>query len=235
MTNKTNEQLQQQINAFWNQRGLAVQTGGTVQQREREHQVWLESLRGLLPPPPADVIDVGTGLGFLALLIAELGHRVTGYDLSQARLDGAEQLAAGVANPPIFSLGDAIAPPAPASSVDVVANRNVLWTLLDPELAFRNWYALLRPGGRVLAVHGVPRDEDPRRGTALFEEHYTDEVLDRLPHLRRLPTLEPAAQWARDTGYLDVEVVHLEQLERHARDEHKSDYTWLALTAVRPE
>jgi hypothetical protein len=38
---------------------------------------------GSVPPATADVLDVGTGTGFLALLPVELGHRVTGSDLSQ--------------------------------------------------------------------------------------------------------------------------------------------------------
>src|SRR5207249_11912303 len=41
----------------------------------------------------------------------------------------------------------------PPASVDVVSNRNVTWTLLDPRRALRNWYTLLKPGGRILAVH----------------------------------------------------------------------------------
>ncbi len=45
-----------------------------------------------------------------------------------------------------------MAPPLQPASVDVVSNRNVIWTLLDPRKAFRNWFALLRPGGRILAV-----------------------------------------------------------------------------------
>jgi SAM-dependent methyltransferase len=234
MTARTNQQLQEQINAFWDTRGLSTQPCGGSAHKQREHDVWLEAVRGLLPPPPADIVDVGTGLGFLAILMAELGHRVTGCDLSRARLDGAERLAADAPNPPVFQIGDAVAPQLLASSLDVVANRNLLWTLLDPALAFRSWYALLRPGGRVLAIHGVPHGEDPRKGTPTFEKHYTAEVLDRLPRLRRLPTLEPAAQWAHAAGYVDIEVVHLEGLERYALEEQNSDYTWLALKAFRP-
>jgi protein-L-isoaspartate O-methyltransferase len=46
----------------------------------------MDALRPLLPPPPADILDVGTGTGFLALLLAELGHRVSGIDLSEGML-----------------------------------------------------------------------------------------------------------------------------------------------------
>jgi hypothetical protein len=45
----------------------------------------------------------------------------------------------------VFGSDDAMAPPLEPASVDAVASRNVLWTLLEPELAFRNWFAVLRP------------------------------------------------------------------------------------------
>ncbi len=40
--------------------------------------------RRLLPPAPASVLDCGAGTGFLSLMAARLGHRVTALDLSLA-------------------------------------------------------------------------------------------------------------------------------------------------------
>jgi ubiquinone/menaquinone biosynthesis C-methylase UbiE len=47
----------------------------------------LETLRSLLPPALAEVLDVGTGTGFLALLLAELRYRVVGIDLAPDMLE----------------------------------------------------------------------------------------------------------------------------------------------------
>ena len=54
-----------------------------------EAAAWRRALEFMLPDPVARVLDVGTGTGSLALLIAELGHTVTGLDLSDGMLDRA--------------------------------------------------------------------------------------------------------------------------------------------------
>jgi SAM-dependent methyltransferase len=71
-------ELQQRINQFWNERAAGAQVPAhhaIVDDKQR--QAWLDALAPLLPPEPADVLDVGTGTGFLAFLLADLGHRVT--------------------------------------------------------------------------------------------------------------------------------------------------------------
>ncbi len=47
---------------------------------------WTAALEALLPPPPAHVLDCGAGTGFLSLIAARLGHRVTALDLSAQML-----------------------------------------------------------------------------------------------------------------------------------------------------
>ena len=47
---------------------------------------WTAALEALLPPPPARVLDCGAGTGFLSLIAARLGHRVTALDLSPQML-----------------------------------------------------------------------------------------------------------------------------------------------------
>src|SRR5262245_7289829 len=118
--------------AFWDLRSATYDDSpGHAVQSEAEHRAWLAALGGLLPPPPADVLDAGTGTGFLALLLAELGHRVTGVDLSAGMLSKAREKAAGLGPgtvPPTFRVGDAVDPPLAPTSVDAVVSRHVLWT-----------------------------------------------------------------------------------------------------------
>ena len=235
--NEQTGEMRQHIKEFWDRRGAMDSEAEPVLKlrNEQERQVWLETLRGLLPTPPADLVDLGTGTGFLALLFADLGHRSTGVDLSDGMLAAARSRISTATQSPEFVIGDAAEPPLAPSSWDVVANRNMLWSLLEPTKAFRNWWKLLRPGGRVLVIHGVATGTDPRTGrdSIGFKQAYTDEVFEKLPGMRNTPTVEPAVKLAEATGFVDIEVARLEAIERF-EVEHGREWTWLAMTAVRP-
>jgi SAM-dependent methyltransferase len=164
------DRTQERINTYWNFRSATYDGSGTdALLNDAKRPIWRETLLGLLPPAPVDVLDVGTGTGFLALLLADLGYRVTGVDLSEGMLVRAREHAAqlsAAAPKPTFRVGDAIDPPVPPSSVDVVISRHVLWTLTDPVRAVKNWARLVRPGGRVIAIDGIWGLDANKPGTA---------------------------------------------------------------------
>jgi SAM-dependent methyltransferase len=238
---ETQADLQAQINTYWNWRSGAGEPAAMVVHTDRERDVWQAALARFLPPPPAHVVDVGTGQGFLALLFADMGYRVTGFDLSDGMISVARGNAEGMANPPDFRLGDAMDPPLDASSVDVLTNRNVLWTLLDPARAFRNWFGVLRPGGRLLVLHGVPTPQEattePNLGQkARSDAAYSDALQQQLPGIRNRPTLDPVLGHVPAAGFIDVNVTRLEAIEEFERSERQPprDRIWLALIATRP-
>lgn len=142
--------LQDAIDEYWTDRAPAYDD---YQQRPERREVdaatWARIWSDALPPAPADVLDVGTGSGHVACLLATLGHRVTGIDLAEGMLARAREHAAVLANPPRILRGDAVAPDLPPGSFDAVTGRYVMWTLRDPETAVRNWVRMLRPGGVV--------------------------------------------------------------------------------------
>jgi 2-polyprenyl-3-methyl-5-hydroxy-6-metoxy-1,4-benzoquinol methylase len=79
MTQATGHALQDRLNEFWSWRGHSGQPGDLAIRNDDELGVWMGVLQPLLPAAPADVVDLGTGQGFLALVMAALGHRVRGY------------------------------------------------------------------------------------------------------------------------------------------------------------
>jgi SAM-dependent methyltransferase len=231
---QTSGALQDRINEFWSWRGQSGRPGDLAIRNDDELKVWMRVLQPLLPPAPADVVDLGTGQGFVALVMAALGHRVRGYDLAQGQLERAREYAAASTNPPVFALGDAAAPPLEPESVDVIANRDVLWTLLNPGQAFANWRAALRPGGRLLVFHGVTlssttQPETQSRGDQL----YSGDVAEQLLPLRHQPTLDPALPVAREAGFVDAQVTRLEAIEQFVKGFENKDMVWLVLTATK--
>jgi SAM-dependent methyltransferase len=210
---------QRRITAFWNTVAPNYETPDNVAPAGTAgYAKWVEALRSVLPTSPARVLDVGTGTGFVARIAAELGHRVTAIDLSEGMLDVSSARDRGLAI--TFAVGDAVDPPFPAGSFDVVVSRSVLWTLRQPELAFRNWYELLTPGGRMVAIYGLsaaaeseppPDAKDSGHEPALFERHYTPETREELTamYLTGHESLVTAADAA---GFRDVAVIPLEMV-----------------------
>src|SRR5262249_2284716 len=131
---------------------------------EAERHAWCALLARLLPPPPARVLDVGTGTGFLAFRVAELGHDVVGVDLSQEMLGvarAAPTAATAATDDPShgtlrFVDGDADLGTVEAlGPFDAVVCRHLLWTLPNPEATLRRWRDVLVPGGVAVAVDGT--------------------------------------------------------------------------------
>lgn len=146
-------ELKTEIAEYWDRRSDDFETAQGVRNR-RQKRAWLELLARLAGEPPRAVLDVGTGTGFLALLLAELGHDCRGIDLSPEMIERARRYAAERGVDAELELGDAEDLPAADASYDLVINRNALWTLPDPERAVREWRRVLKPGGTLAVIDG---------------------------------------------------------------------------------
>jgi ubiquinone/menaquinone biosynthesis C-methylase UbiE len=195
-----------------------------------EKRAWSALLSELLAPvPPARVLDVGCGSGFLALLLAEAGHAVVGLDLSAGMLAVARREAGrrGLELPLVRA--DAERPPAAAARFDAVVCRHLLWTLTDPLLAVRAWSALLVPGGRIFAIDAFwPSAPLSRRISGCAGRllgrltrgngggGYPAELAERLP-LHHLPGPGPVREVFLQAGLADVSVRPLTEIDRVER------------------
>lgn len=200
------DDVQQAITSFWNVVAPGYDGPDNVAAPgSADYLAWQEEIRALLPEPPGDVLDVGTGTGFAARIAAGAGHRVTGADLSEGMLDRARAAAGGAVT---YRIGDAVAPPFPPGSFDAVMSRCVLWTLREPGRAFRNWHTVLRPAGRVVVIYGLadrPEPEPTEQRTGLYYRTYTDEVRAALSAIQ-LDDHGPLIGLAEAAGFSDVTV-----------------------------
>ncbi|WP_244928119.1 class I SAM-dependent methyltransferase [Nocardioides sp. W7] len=205
--------VQQVMNEYWSVRsGPYDDYQQRADRRDDDLAAWREVYAAALGESPLDVLDVGTGSGYVACVLADLGHRVTGVDLAEGMLERARAHADRMASPPAFLLGDAVAPPFPAASFDAVVNRYVAWTLREPDTALANWMTLLRPGGTLAVVDSNWFADGLHVGASdAFLRSYDEHVRQALP-LAEAASIEPVAERVRAAGFVDVEVVELIRL-----------------------
>ncbi len=147
--------LKEQIRKRWNEAAEDFDDlPGHGLRTMQEKQTWMSLLQKTLGPKPLKILDVGTGTGVIALLLTEMGHNVTGIDLSEDMLARAREKARKANMPVEFLEGDAENVPFPDKTFEAVINRHVLWTLPNPEKAVSEWIRVLKPGGCLVIIDG---------------------------------------------------------------------------------
>lgn len=151
-----NYSLKDRICEYWTIRSETFDEGsGHGMRSDAEFRAWIDALRPHLGDErDRHVLELGSGTGQITGVLLALGCRVTAVDLSQAMIDkaAAKHRAAGARVS--FHLADAENTMMPDGRFDVVVSRHLVWTLLDPEAAFADWYRALKPGGRAVIVDG---------------------------------------------------------------------------------
>jgi ubiquinone/menaquinone biosynthesis C-methylase UbiE len=138
---------------------------------------WKEVLKDLLGAETRRVLDLGTGTGFLAKMTAELGYITTGVDLSRNMLDilrtEIEQrgLTIKLVEAPVENL------PFLDCSFDALITCRLVWTLVDPQVAFTEWRRVLKSGGKVINFIRIREEEDP----GMLKEVYGEAIDKSLP------------------------------------------------------
>lgn len=143
-------QIEQRVKNYWTARSHDF---GTVRKNELESDMgkrWLEEIEHHLPKGKLDILDVGTGTGFFAILLARLGHRVTGIDLTPAMIAESRALAGSMGLDIDFRQMNAQELSFEEERFDVVISRNLTWTLPEPQKAYSQWYRVLKKGGVLL-------------------------------------------------------------------------------------
>ena len=194
------EDIKNEMEAYWTRR---VKNFSALREREfvgEKHEQWLTELKKHIPmETPLDILDIGTGTGFFAFLLAENGHRMTGIDLTPDMIREAKEMAARHRFPIHFFIMDAESPDFPPHSFDAIVTRKLTWTLPHLPAAYQAWHRLLKPGGILLNF-----DADYCRETAAYDrlsQHAHQDVdaalmqeYEKMKNILR-PTQMPRPHW----------------------------------------
>ena len=141
-------EIKERIKNYWNKRCEAFTNLRISELNSEQRDLWLNIISSKLDnTKKLDILDIGTGSGFLAILMASLDHNVTGIDLSPHMIDSAKNLSKNLGYNINFKTMDAENLDFPNESFDVILSRNLTWTLPNVENAYTQWYRVLRPNG----------------------------------------------------------------------------------------
>lgn len=149
-----NFDLKEEIRDYWSKRSETFDLAfGHKIAPGPEADAWQAPIKAVLGDAPKRVLELACGTGEVTRLIHDLGHDVTALDFSEAMLAVARSKHAGKKDLR-FILADAENTMEPDGAYDAIICRHLVWTLTRPEETFREWFRVLRPGGRLLIFDG---------------------------------------------------------------------------------
>lgn len=147
--------IEEKVVDYWTKR---VADFSDVREHELDSELsreWVDDIMSYISPLMEDgqnlkVLDVGTGVGYFAILLYGKGLSVTGIDITPDMIERAEVLADRYGADVNFKVMDAMNLEYEDASFDVVITRNLTWTLPDVDMAYKEWHRVLKKGGVLL-------------------------------------------------------------------------------------
>ncbi|WP_392565299.1 class I SAM-dependent methyltransferase [Utexia brackfieldae] len=149
--NNQQDDILDSVTDYWHNRAQGYSESNIAELNSDKRQIWLNAILSLAPQDPhLNVLDIGTGPGFFAIILALAGHRVTAVDATTAMLEQARTNALQQQANIEFVQSDVHHLPFIDEQFDLIVCRNVTWNLQDPVQAYQEWYRVLKPGGRLV-------------------------------------------------------------------------------------
>lgn len=140
--------LCERIETYWDERSNKFNNIRIQELNSSNYIAWQTLIQEHLPSHTnLNIIDIGTGTGFFAILLARMGHTVIGIDSSAKMIEYAKNNAAYYGCNIKFYKMNAQAPTFNDATFDLVISRNLTWTLPDAKKAYEEWFRILRTNG----------------------------------------------------------------------------------------
>lgn len=182
--------------------------------------VWKKYLEEILGADKNKVVlDMGAGTGFLANMTAELGYTSIGVDISRKMLEYAVDHADKKKVSAAYMYGSILDLPFMDNTADYVINARVLWTLVEPDKAIKEWARVIKPGGSIYCFNRMKEDE----GITVYKKDFYDnkEVDDKL--VVQGAKMDELKNLMERNGLVNVRI---EQLPDTYKDEALKDMDW---------
>lgn len=191
--------LNHDVQRYWTHRAVDYSQLNAAELVSAKRTLWLKKIQEYAPAKPImKVLDIGTGPGFFAVMLAQAGHRVTAVDMTEAMLAQARGNAAHYGVQVDFVSADVHTLPFDDHQFDLIVTRNVTWNLTFPLQAYQEWYRVLASGGRLLNF-------DANWYLQLFDEKSRQGYLEDRANARYL---------GLDDHYVNTDTVAMEAIAR---------------------
>lgn len=188
-TNDLND-LEKRIENYWDKRSTDFSRVRRIELAGENGRAWLSLIQRHLPSTtePLKILDVGTGAGFFAILLADCGHHVTGIDMSLKMIHEAKKNMLEFGDRADFIKMNAQDLRFDDETFDVVISRNLTWTLPDAMQAYHEWHRVLKSGGILMNFDSDYGDKNFTNEQTCTKANVDDDMLiecnDIKEHLR---------------------------------------------------
>jgi 2-polyprenyl-3-methyl-5-hydroxy-6-metoxy-1,4-benzoquinol methylase len=217
------------IKEYWEERSSGFTILRKAELNSNKYIRWKEEIKKKLPIAGLNILDVGCGCGFFSILLAELGHQVTGIDITQSMIEQGKLMLHGASEKINLLTMDAEKLTFDKESFDVVIARNVTWNLTNPKEAYKQWLSVLKSGG-ILLNYDAEYAKDHHKQQINCAKHAHNQLsmeeLDKCHHIyHMLPiSAQIRPEWdiqiLEELGYKSIEIdkgvgerIYLEQDE----------------------
>lgn len=229
------EHLTRRIENYWDERSEIFSRSRRMELDGVDGLAWRNIFKKNLPAGKLKVLDVGTGAGFFAAILSDLGHFVTGIDMSAKMLSEAEKNLRELKLFAEFKRMNAQSLDFADETFDAVVTRNLTWTLPDVKAAYREWRRVLKFGGVLMNFDSDYGDKDFLDEKTCSNGDVCARMLNECAEIKNSLLISTKRRPMWDAGFLEGInfIVRLEEdISHFVHRDKRCDYDFVPLFAI---